>query len=370
MLLIIVLNLMFFAVKAQDTSNSIAKMNAEVKSKVDLINSNKYIFGKIGSKSKTINDVKSNYQTQYLGSGNFSIALNEEAQAYITRFKPKNETELRSIKSWGAYYLSTMENILVSKGIPRQLVYLAVVETHLDPNLVSWAGAAGMWQFIPETGRMYGLQVSGGVDERFDWHKSTYAAADFLKDLYIQFNDWLLVAAAYNGGPGRVKNAIRQSGSKDFWTLQKYLRFESSNYVKKFIATQYIMEGSTAIITIKPVQAKNQTQAKPFFNPLEKGAVALDTTGGMLSEKITGRYNSLIIAKYILLDIQSFNILNPNFDATLAKNDSEIELRLPKDKMKLFKENKLQIMNESLHLYLSIALSTENTKTKEDKKKN
>lgn len=305
--------------------------------------------GKYNSKKIGENSVIQSFYGQ--ATSNLHYNLNLEAHNYISSFRNKNQNELLRMKSWGAYYLSSMESILIQNGIPKQLVYLAVIETHLDVNLVSWAGAAGMWQFMPETGRMYGLQVSGGYDERFNWQRSTYAAAAYLKDLYKNFNDWLLVVAAYNGGPGRVYSAIKRSGSRDFWALQYYLPKESSNHVKKFIATQYIMDGSTAIASINSNQIE---KPKKFFNPLEKGAVAVDTTKNMESKKISGRYNSLIIAKYILMDIATFNIINPNFDTDVAKEKSEYNLRLPKDKMDLFSANHLQIMNESLQLFLTL----------------
>jgi membrane-bound lytic murein transglycosylase D len=283
---------------------------------------------------------------------NLNYNLNVEAHNFIASYRRKNESELLRMKSWGAYYLTAMENILVQNGIPKQLVYLAVIETNLNINDVSWTGAVGMWQFMPETGRIYGLNVVGGVDERYDWNKSTYAACRYLQDLYKQFGDWLLVVAAYNGGPGRVYSAIKRSGSKNFWDLQYFLPTESSNHVKKFIATQYIMEGSTAIASVSAFPVLQQP--KKFFNPLEKGAVALDTSNGLQHYTINGRYNSLIIAKYILLDIASFNILNPNFDQSIGKDESAYVLNLPEEKMNLFKANKLQIMNESLQLFLTI----------------
>ncbi len=316
---------------------------------------NKYQFQKIGitQSKKTISAIDA-YYSQPAVSNNLSYNLNVEALEYIAQFRKKNEAELRNMKSSGAYYLSNMESILMQQGIPKQMVYLAVIETHLNVNLVSWAGAAGMWQFMPETGRSYGLQIGNGYDERFNWTKSTVAAAGYLRYLYRQFNDWLLVVAAYNGGPGRVYSAIKRSGSHNFWELQNFLPKESSNHVKKFIATQYIMEGSTAIAVMNPAVANKKELQQKYFNPLQKGAVAVDTTKGMITEVISGRYNSLIIAKYIMLDIATFNIINPNFDEALSKNESTFGLRLPNDKMQLFKEHKLKIMNESLYLFLTL----------------
>jgi membrane-bound lytic murein transglycosylase D len=289
------------------------------------------------------------FYNQPTGMLHYNLSL--EALDFIENYRRKNEGGLRSMKNWGAFLLSSMERILVQNGIPKQLVYVAIIESDLQNSCVSWCGASGIWQFMPETARNYGLYVGNGLDERFDWYKSTFAAAKYLKELYILFDDWLLALASYNGGPGRVRAAIRKSGSRNFWDLQYYLPAESRTYVKKFIATQYIMDGSTGIASVD----FNNYQPKPFFNPLAKGAVAIDTLKNKMKEiEISGRYNSLVIAKNIMLDIISFNILNPGFDDDIAKNSSSYLLRLPEDKMELFNANRLQIMNESLQLFLSL----------------
>jgi membrane-bound lytic murein transglycosylase D len=302
------------------------------------------------------NSLKSIKATNIINSFNsqsttLAYNVSDNAQSFLNNYKARNSSELLRMKSWGGYYLNTMQSILMQYGIPKELVYLAVIETHLNVNLVSWAGAAGMWQFMPETGRNYGLQVGYGVDERMDWIKSTHAAAGFLNDLYKQFGDWLLVVAAYNGGPGRVTSAIRRTGSHNFWELQYSLPLESSNHVKKFIGTQLIMQGGDAFSNYVIVDQPK----KKFFNPLDKVTIAVDTVNNKMQEYVlNGRYNSLIIAKYIMLDIVSFNTFNPNFDATIAKDASAFNLRLPTDKMQLFKANQLQIMNESLQLFLTL----------------
>jgi membrane-bound lytic murein transglycosylase D len=350
---------LYSSIQAQHTNDSVPSSAIKIKPIISTgpaADAAKYDFKPIYNPLKTYKNNKTIESTSsFQTSGNLTnlnYALNDEAQKYIAWFKPKNEAELRSMKSWGAYYLSTMEGILQSQGIPKQLVYLSVIETHLNPNLVSWAGAAGIWQFIPETGRMYGLQIGNGVDERFNWIKSTYAAAGYLRYLYNIYNDWLLVVAAYNGGPGRVNQAIKASGSRDFWTLQHHLRLESSNHVKKFIATQFIMEGSNAIASIQPIKV-NTTAPKKMFNPLANGAVAVDTSS-MQTKNVSGRYNALVICKHILMDFTTFNLMNPKFDEQLAQQSSEYNLKLPKAKMDLFVANQLTIMNESLYLYLSL----------------
>src|SRR5690606_30506303 len=118
------------------------------------------------------------------------------------------------------------------------------IESNLKSNALSSAGARGPWQFMDYTAREYGLQVNRMIDDRIDYGKSTHAASKYLLSLYKDLKDWLLVIAAYNGGPGRVYSAIKRSGSRNFWDLQYYLPEESRNHVKKFIATHYIMEAA------------------------------------------------------------------------------------------------------------------------------
>ena len=151
------------------------------------------------------------------------------------------------MKGWGQPYFNLIETVLLQYGLPRELKYIAVIESNLSTGATSQVGAGGPWQFMPYTARDYGLVVNGYLDERRDYYKSTHAAARYLLVLYRQMHDWLLVMAAYNGGPGRVYNAMKKSGSKNFWDLQYYLPAESRTYVKRFIATHYIMEGSGGI---------------------------------------------------------------------------------------------------------------------------
>lgn len=292
-----------------------------------------------------------NFTSSLLGGGTgIGGSLHPQAVSFVQNYKDGHEKYLNRMKGWGAGYFSVFDGILMQYGVPRQLKYLAVIESGLHTGAVSWAGAAGPWQFMPGTARDYGLQVNGFYDERYDLYKSTHAAARYLKDLYASLKDWMLVVAAYNGGPGRVYSAIAKSGSRNFWNLQYHLPAESRNHVKKFIATQYIMEGNTQLLS-------GPAMGAPMFNPLEQPTVSVDTSQGMATEKISGRYNSLIIAKYILMDIGSFNAFNPGFTQALSGGASEYGLKLPADKMALFRANKLQIMNESLQLFLTTQAS-------------
>jgi len=138
------------------------------------------------------------------------------------------------------FYFPIFDAALEKYDMPKELRNLAVVESALKPAAVSYAAAVGLWQFIPGTGRMYGLTQNHWIDERMDLYKSTDAACRYLKDLYDMFDDWHLAMAAYNCGPGRVQSALRISGGTNYWDIYDYLPRQTRNYVPKFIALTYI----------------------------------------------------------------------------------------------------------------------------------
>ena len=138
------------------------------------------------------------------------------------------------------YYFPMIEDIFESYGLPTELKYMAVIESALNPNAVSRAGATGMWQFMNSTGKAYGLTINSIIDERRDPVKATHAAARYLKDLYKIYDDWVLVIAAYNCGPGNVNKAIRRSGNKkDYWDIYYRLPTETRGYIPQFVAAAY-----------------------------------------------------------------------------------------------------------------------------------
>jgi len=138
-------------------------------------------------------------------------------------------------------YFPIFERQLKKYGVPAEFKYLPIIESNLKTTIRSRAGAVGLWQFMKGTGQAYGLQIGALVDERMDPEKSTEAAAQYLHQLYQEFNDWTLVLAAYNCGAGNVRKAIRKANSRAYWDLYGYLPNETRSYLPKFVAAAYLI---------------------------------------------------------------------------------------------------------------------------------
>jgi membrane-bound lytic murein transglycosylase D len=172
----------------------------------------------------------------------FDLQFNATVKPYIEMYAMKRRTLLARILGLSQLYYPMFEEIFDKYNIPLELKNLAVIESALNPTARSRAGAMGLWQFMYPTGKLYGLNVTSYIDERADPYKATIAAAEYLQFLYKMFNDWQMVLAAYNAGPGTINRAIRRSGGKKtYWEIRPYLPLETQAYVPAFIAANYVM---------------------------------------------------------------------------------------------------------------------------------
>lgn len=283
----------------------------------------------------------------YVGSSN-GVRLNPKALSFIRDYLEEDWDELQQVRSYGRPYFNLIEPVLVQYGLPKELKYLAVIESNLKSTAVSRVGAKGPWQLMPQTARDLGLKVNHNVDERKNYYKSTRAAAAYLRDLYNELGDWLLVIAAYNTGTVNVYRAIHRSGSRDFWDLEKFLPAESRAHVKKFIGTQYMFEGQGSVTTLTREEARQQLPGSAMY-VFHRDLTAQELTQSR-SLVVSGKYHSAAIAEYTLMESATFDRYNPSFNKVMASANNSYDLKLPADKMQLFVANKYDILRESAEL--------------------
>lgn len=167
-----------------------------------------------------------------------------EVERELKNFLTSDRLSVQNIIERRADLGDKYRNLLSEEGVPADLLNLAGIESGLNPQAKSPAGARGMWQFMKSTAQLYGLVITGRKDERLDPIRSTMAAARHLKELFNVYNDWHLALAAYNAGPGKVDRALSQSGAEDFWELSRSgkLARETARFVPRYIALSLIMQ--------------------------------------------------------------------------------------------------------------------------------
>lgn len=232
-------------------------------------------------------------------------------------------------------YFPLFEDVLIRKNLPTDLKYLTVVESSIRPSATSRVGAAGLWQLMRPTGRMLGLKINREVDERRNPYRSTEAATEYLQMLYDEFDDWTLALAAYNSGPGRVRSAIRKSGSRDYWTLRKFLPRETRHYVPAYIAATYLsnyyyMHEITPVVEDKDFMSVSNIQ---IYDKLSFSEIA-EITG--TSVETIKSMNPGYLRGYVPGKEEGQHILLPNYAATLLlhhlyRPDLELEYIMPVD---------------------------------------
>lgn len=228
------------------------------------------------------------------------IILRKEAMKFANSYLAKNSEMLYKIKEKNPSFFRIMDSVFSKYDLPMELKHLAIVESQLNTSARSRVGAVGPWQFMPTTARFLSLKVTAKYDERKHFYKSTVAAAKYLRDLHRLFDDWLLVIAAYNSGPGPVYKAIKKSGSRNFWKLQYFLPAETRDHVKKFISTHYYYEGQGGVTTLTKQEVDTHRKTMLAFaekhNRLIKEKQVEEKTG--IPEKDPGTDEQIItIAK-------------------------------------------------------------------------
>ena len=224
----------------------------------------------------------------------------------------RNPQQLTKLVSKAAYYFPLFEDIFAQYDVPYELSYLAVIESHLNPMAHSKMGAAGLWQFMPATGKLYGLEINSLVDERMDPIRSTEAACRYLHDLNEQFDDWNLAIASYNCGPGNVRKAIARSGGKrDFWSIYPFLPRETRGYLPAFIAAAYAIN----------------------YADLHGVCVDADLTLPYTDTIVTAtRQHLQQVSAVLSIPLDSLRQLNPQYAHDILPGGKDYALCLPADK--------------------------------------
>jgi membrane-bound lytic murein transglycosylase D len=256
----------------------------------------------------------------------FHIEYNQGLENIIKSFLKNRKRSFERLMAVSEYYFPLFEEAFDKQNVPLEIKYLAVVESALNPKAVSKAGATGLWQFMYQTGKQYGLKIDSYVDERSDPLKASEAAAQYMKNMYAIFGDWDLVLASYNSGPGNVAKAIRRSGGQqNYWNIRKNLPQETQGYVPAFLATMYIYE------------YHKEHGIKPERAPIKH--FATDTV--MIKRQMSFKQ----ISELIDIPVAQLQILNPSYKLNVVPSykDQTHYLRLPQDKMAVFTSNESKI---------------------------
>jgi len=240
------------------------------------------------------------------------LYFNTRVKGFIDYFTVRNREYTRKALANSYYYFPIFEKYLKQYGLPDELKYLSIIESGLNPRAISRASAVGLWQFVPSTGSYYNLHQDWYIDERMDPYAATEAACKYLQQLHDYFDDWELALAAYNSGPGRVRQAIRRSGyKKSFWEIHPWLPRETRSYVPQFVAITYAMHFAS--------------EHNIFFEE-PNYTINYDTV------KLSRYFHLPTFADQINVCMEDLEKLNPHVKrGALPKNSDNFELRIPVD---------------------------------------
>lgn len=244
------------------------------------------------------------------------MPYNKIVRTYIDLYTERRRQQVANMSALSEYYFPIFEQKLAQYGLPYELRFLPIIESALNCKAYSRAGAAGLWQFMPATGRLYGLEINSLVDERMDVYKATDAACRFLRDLYNIHHDWHLVIAAYNCGSGNIRKATTRSGGKhDYWGIYPYLPAETRGYVPIFIAANYAMNYSDA-------------------HKICPNEITLPTPADTI--RTNKRLHLKQVADVIDIPIEDLRVLNPQYRMDILPGNKTYSLVLPENKIDSF----------------------------------
>ncbi|MEI8280095.1 MAG: lytic transglycosylase domain-containing protein [Bacteroidota bacterium] len=308
------------------------------------------------------------------GEKSYFGPMNEYVNSFVHQYLQVHNKTLNYVQGRGNTQFSVLDNILSEHNLPKELKYLAVIESALNNNAVSHAGAVGPWQLMGTTAKLMGLKVSRKHDDRKDWNKSTNAAAKYLEQLYGQLNDWLLVIAAYNSGPTPVQRAIDRTGSRNFWDIKQYLPRETQGHVLAFIATATIFENLSSFIGLDDIP-EDLSAPKPELKSNIPLAIAApcEPTAAEKKEKLTPpkpkftdeELKNMVIVRIVeplsldfvanelKIDKKVLTRWNPDYDLFVYNTypTEYYSLRIPKDKLENFLQKREFLSKRSKQIF-------------------
>lgn len=261
------------------------------------------------------------------------LTYNSVVRRYIEVYTKQKRPNVGVMLGLSQYYFPLFDEIFDYYDIPNEMKYMSIIESALNPRAYSRTRAVGLWQFMFGTGRLYGLTINSLVDDRRDPIKSTHAAARFCKDLYKIYNDWILVIAAYNCGPGNVNKAIRRSGGKrNYWDIYWYLPRETRGHVPAFIAATYVMN----------YYKEHNLSPVPISFPLASDTIM-----------VTENLHLAQVSEVLGVPIELLRDMNPQYrtDIVPVNDGPPLALRLPLEQSSRFidLENEIYAFKDSVY---------------------
>jgi len=281
--------------------------------------------------------------------------MNDYMSDFVKKYMHVHNKTLVCVKNRCIKAFPPMDTILKQNNIPKELKYLSVIESALNNNAISPVGAVGPWQLMTGTAHYLGINPK----ERRDWSKSTVAAAKYLSILYSQLNDWLLVIAAYNSGPGPVNRAIDRTGSHNFWDIKPYLPRETQGHVLAFIATASIFENLNTFIGYS-IPEELVLDGKPYKVPVKlinkpalKSPFSKDELENMAIVRINKPVSMELMVQELGLDNKQMSRWNSDYELYEYNTypTTYYNLRIPKDKLNNFLKKRPTMEKQSQKLF-------------------